>query len=176
MKQERNNYAFIDSQNVNLAIRSQGWILDWKEFRRHLAENYGVTKTFLFIGYVSENKKLYDFLSVVGYTIIFKPTLRDGGGHTKGNVDAELVLHSMIEYNNYSQAVIVSGDGDFYCLIKYLHEQEKLLRLLIPDRHKYSKLLRQVLSVGAISFMNDLQKKLEYKGPARKRDQVGGST
>ena len=26
----RNNYAFIDSQNLNLAIRDQGWTLDFK--------------------------------------------------------------------------------------------------------------------------------------------------
>ena len=35
-------------------------------------------------------------------------------------LDAELVLHTMIEYPNYEKVVIVSGDGDFHCLIKYL--------------------------------------------------------
>ena len=58
MKQKSNNYAFIDSQNVNLAIRAQGWKLDWKRFRVYLHEKYGVTRAFLFIGYVEGNNEL----------------------------------------------------------------------------------------------------------------------
>ena len=40
---EKNNYAFIDSQNLNLAIRDLGWILDFKKFRVYLKEKYQVT-------------------------------------------------------------------------------------------------------------------------------------
>ena len=60
----------------------------------------------------------------------------------KGNVDAELVLHTMILYKNYQKALIVSGDGDFYCLIEYLEKKGKLLRVLVPNKH-YSSLLRK---------------------------------
>jgi hypothetical protein len=82
----------------------------------------------------------------------------------KGNVDAELVLQAMIDYQNYTKAVIVTGDGDFYCLVKYLYEQGKLLRLLAPNRYKYSTLLRQGMLPGlSISFINDAQQMLEYK-------------
>ncbi len=52
MKKKENNYAFIDSQNVNLAITSLGWKLDFQRFRVFLRERYGVVKAFLFIGYV----------------------------------------------------------------------------------------------------------------------------
>lgn len=51
MKKHQNNYAFIDSQNVNLAIRAQGWKLDWRRFRVYLRDKYGVGKAFLFIGF-----------------------------------------------------------------------------------------------------------------------------
>jgi hypothetical protein len=40
------NYAFIDSQNINLAIRGQGWVLDFKKFRRYLQDNYKISKAF----------------------------------------------------------------------------------------------------------------------------------
>lgn len=60
----------------------------------------------------------------------------------KGNVDAELVLHTMIEYNNYDKAIIVSGDGDFYCLAEHLAKNEKLLKIIVPNK-KYSSLLRK---------------------------------
>jgi uncharacterized LabA/DUF88 family protein len=83
------------------------------------------------------------------------------GGKAKGNVDAELVLHTMIEFPNYDGAVIVSGDGDFHCLIDYLHQQKKLTRLLVPNRAKYSSLLRTFMP--KIAFVSDLRSKLEQR-------------
>lgn len=138
-------YAFIDSQNLNLGVRSQGWKLDWKKFRQYLRNKYNVTKAYLFIGQVAGNESLYTFLQECGYVLIFKPTLNKrvkGEEVIKGNVDAELVLHSMIQYKNYQKAIIVTGDGDFHCLIEYLEEKGKLLKILAPTRH-YSSLLRK---------------------------------
>lgn len=40
-------YAFIDSQNLNLGVRSQGWELDWRKFRQYLRNKYNVTKAYL---------------------------------------------------------------------------------------------------------------------------------
>jgi uncharacterized LabA/DUF88 family protein len=83
-------------------------------------------------------------------------------GKIKGNIDAELVLNSMIEYKNYDKAIIVTGDGDFYCLIKYLEENNKLKRLLIPNAEKYSKLLKKP-AAKKIKFISALKSKLKYK-------------
>lgn len=114
MRKIENNYAFIDSQNVNLSIQESGWKLDFRRFRIYLKEKYGVEKAYLFIGYLPENQDLYKSLQESGYVLIFKPVLRiNEDGKVKGNVDAELVLHSMIEYPNYEKVVIVTGDGDF---------------------------------------------------------------
>jgi len=150
-----NNYAFIDSQNLNLAIREQGWLLDFAKFRHYLDYKYGITKAFLFIGYVPENRVLYEKLCNDGYMLVFKPTLLLPDGRVKGNVDAELVLHTMIEFQNYDKALIVTGDGDFYCLVEYLIDIGKLLKLMIPNREKYSSLLRKMMS--EIVFLNNLQ-------------------
>lgn len=157
----KNNYAFIDSQNLNLAIREQGWALDFKRFRRYLEDKYRVTKAFNFIGYLPTSESLYTSLQEYGYILIFKPTLSLPDGRVKGNIDAELVLHTMIEYPNYDKAIIVTGDGDFYCLIDYLKKQNKLGRLIIPNRYKFSSLLRKFAS--DMVFMNELRSKLEYK-------------
>ena len=157
----KNNYAFIDSQNLNLAIRDQNWILDFKRFRKYLEDKYDIRKAFIFIGYINTNQNLYTSLQKDGYILIFKPTLNLPDGKAKGNVDAELVLHVMIEYPNYDKALIVSGDGDFYCLVDYLKRKDKLLKLMIPNRTRYSSLLRKFSQY--IVFMNDLKGKLEYK-------------
>ena len=163
MKSIKQNYAFIDSQNLNLAIRGLGWKIDWKRFRVHLKEKYHVEKAYLFIGYIEGNNRLYASLQEAGFICIFKPTLKYKDGTTKGNCDAELVLQTMIEYQNYQKAVIVTGDGDFHCLVKYLAEQSKLETLLIPDRHRYSALLKFKIFRPFLRFMNDLQDRLAYK-------------
>ncbi len=158
----QNNYAFIDSQNLNLAIKDQGWKLDFARFRVYLAEKYGVTKAFLFIGYIEGNSSLYTSLQSAGFICIFKPTLEYKDGTTKGNCDAELVLHAMIEYPHYDKAIIVTGDGDFYCLVQFLIDKDKFERVIIPNFFKYSALLKR-FGRKQLSFMNDLKNKLEYK-------------
>ncbi|MBT3249175.1 MAG: NYN domain-containing protein [Candidatus Pacebacteria bacterium] len=160
--QKPNNYAFIDSQNLNLGVNSQGWKLDWRKFRQYLRNKYHIEKAYLFIGHVPGNESLYTFLQESGYVLIFKPTLEykdDDEIKVKGNVDAELVLHTMIHYKNYDQAVIVSGDGDFHCLIEYLEKNDKLLKVLAPNM-KYSGLLRKFNQKNYIVRIDLLKKSL----------------
>ena len=145
MVKEEIIFAFIDSQNLNLGVLSSGWKLDFSKFRIYLKEKYKVKKAYLFIGQVAGNEKLYTYLQESGYILIFKPTLefkRNKERITKGNVDAELVLHAMIEYPRYDKAMIVSGDGDFHCLIEYLVEKGKLFKIVAPNK-RYSSLLRR---------------------------------
>lgn len=70
------------------------------------------------------------------------PVFHKGRRKVKGNVDAELVLHAVIKKGEYNKAIIVSGDGDFLCLIEYLVGEEKLLKIIVPNR-SYSSLLRR---------------------------------
>lgn len=160
MEKKENNFAFIDSQNLNLSIRTQGWVLHYTKFRKYLEDKYSITKAFLFLGYVPQNQDLYTSLQESKYIIIFKPTLTLPGGKVKGNVDTELVLHTMVEYQKYDKALIVTGDGDFYCLVDYLIKQDKLLNLMIPNKNKFSSLFRKVMP--HMVFMNNLRGKLEY--------------
>jgi hypothetical protein len=170
------NYAFIDSNNLNLGVskdivsnRGQklysGWKLDHRRFRVYLKDKYKVSKAFLFIGFKPGNQAMYSKLQEYGYICVFKPTLELKDGRVKGNVDAELVLHAMIEYANYDQALIVSSDGDFYCLIEYLLQNKKLKKVLVPNQHSYSSLLDRLSTPdnNILDFMNPLQGKLEYK-------------
>ena len=108
-----------------------------------------------------QNQDLYTGLQKDGYILVFKPTLTLPDGTVKGNVDAELVLHTMIEYPNYNKALIVTGDGDFYCLVDYFIKHDKLLKLMIPDEKKFSSLFRKLMP--RIVFMNNLKDKLEHK-------------
>jgi uncharacterized LabA/DUF88 family protein len=163
MQKPLGNYAFIDSQNLNLSIQALGWKLDFGRFRVYLKEKFRVSKAFLFIGYVEGNNNLYVHLQEAGFICIFKPTLQYKDGKTKGNCDAELVLQAMIEYEHYEKAVIVTGDGDFHCLVRHLLENKKLESVLIPNQHRFSALLKFKNLKPYLRYLNDLKDKLGHK-------------
>lgn len=170
------NFAFIDSQNLNLGVQRVGWKMDWKKFRIFLKEKYNVEKAFMFIGYVPDNEDLYKQMQEAGYLVVLKPTVdmymteeeQASEKHvTKGNADAELVLHAMKEYQNYDKAVVVSGDGDFYCLVEYLSEKNKLLHLLAPNNH-YSSLYRPFESFVVV--LDSFRDQLAYRTHSKKKN------
>lgn len=111
--QKENNYAFIDTQNLICGIERFGWLVDFEKLRRYLFDKYRVTKAFLFIGYIDSFKNTYAFLEKAGYVLCFKPVSDSAMGPIKANVDADLVLKAVLEIDNYTGAVIVSGDGVF---------------------------------------------------------------
>ena len=172
MIKEKRVFAFIDSQNLNLGTRKnvkrneriiyKGWKLDFSKFKRYLEDKYNVSKSFLFIGKIPKNTTLYEKLENAGYTIVYKPTLTihsQGRTRVKGNVDTELVLHAMIELHNYDEAIIVTGDGDFHCLIEYLEKKNKLKIVMIPNRFAYSRLFNKFYRY--LRFVNEIRGKLE---------------
>lgn len=158
------NYAFIDGQNLHSGIESLGWKLDHKKFREYLRQEWGVKKAYLFIGFMEEYQLLYSTLQEAGFILHFKPLVRHEDGTIKGNVDADMVLQSMIDIDRYDQAVIVSGDGDFVGLVRHLASIGKLQQVIVPNRRNHSSLFKRMDEYGdSFTFMNDLQRQLAYK-------------
>jgi uncharacterized LabA/DUF88 family protein len=188
-RKKPNTYAFIDSQNLNLGTQRMGWKVDWRKFRKFLAEKYGVTKAYMFIGYMSENEALYEYMHELGFLVVLKPTLdvtakpqakleseapvakekdkdkEEEKPIVKGNVDAELVLYAMKELPNYQMAIIVSGDGDFFSLAEYLDEQGKLAQIMTPN-WQYSSLLKPF--EPKIIRLDQLRRQLAYHDRKKK--------
>lgn len=176
-----NVYAFIDSQNLNLGVQRMGWKLDWRKFRQYLNSTHDVTHAYMFIGYMSENESMYEYMHELGYLVVLKPTVdvktihqlagepaddsvskeaaEDQKPAIKGNVDAELVLYAMKELPYYDKAIIVSGDGDFFSLAEYLNEQNKLSHILTPN-WQYSSLLKSF--EPQIIRLDQLRRQLAY--------------
>lgn len=175
MIKKKRVYAFIDAQNLNCGISKnlyknvrgreievyKGWNLDYMKFRHYLRDKFHVEKAFLFIGFISRNRALYKFLTNCGYILVFKPTIIGSFGKVKGNVDSELVLSSCrLEYKDYDKAVIVSGDGDFFCLHKFLAKEDKLLAIAIPNSKSSSSLLKEFQKYKV--YLEFERSKLEY--------------
>jgi len=172
-------FAFIDSQNLNISVQKFGWKIDWRKFRQFLADQYGVSKAFMFIGYMPENENLYEQMHEAGYMIVLKPTFDisrprqevnpdiapEDKKPIKGNIDADLVLWAMKEMSNYDKAIIVSGDGDFYSLVEYLEGKGRLLHILAPSGH-YSQLYNRYESY--IVKLDSFRRELSYRSFRKK--------
>jgi uncharacterized LabA/DUF88 family protein len=83
----------------------------------------------------------------------------DHEGKPKGNCDADLVLHAMLEKDNYEKAVIVTSDGDFYSLVRHLYDTDKLLMVLSPYVQTCSRLLKHEAK-EKINYMDNLKGKI----------------
>jgi uncharacterized LabA/DUF88 family protein len=152
--------------------------MNWKKFRQFLTDKYGVSMAFMFIGYVPEHEDIYEKMHEAGYAVVLKPTFdmsrprpEDNGAKNdkpvKGNVDADLVLWAMKEMDNYDKAVIVSGDGDFFALIEYLVQQDRLLKILTPTG-QYSSLFHQFES--HLERLDSYKRELAYHDRPRGRN------
>lgn len=197
--EQKQTYAFIDSQNLNLGIQRLGWKMDWIKFRTFLKETYGVSEAFMFIGYMPEHEDMYMQLHDAGFKVVLKPTYdmtrphpelekdenlpkngekssnkpagHEEEKHIKGNIDADLVLFAMKEWPNYRKAVIVSGDGDFYTLIEHLEKYDKLQQILTPNQH-YSGLFNAFDEY--VITLDKMRDKLAYRdkrGRSKKKQQ-----
>lgn len=174
-KSPKTNYAFIDSQNLNLGSQRMGWKVDWRKFREYLRKEHNVSHAYMFIGYMSENEQLYEYMHELGFLVVLKPTVdvtpsekeqkKDEKPAIKGNVDADLVLYAMKEFPNYKKAILVSGDGDFLGLVEYLKEQGKLANILTPN-WQYSSLFKPFES--DIIRLDQLRRQLSYHDRKKK--------
>lgn len=154
-------YAFIDSQNLYMGIKSLGWKIDYKKFFRYLTEKYNVNKAIIYIGYLQENESLYKNLKSCGFEIVFKNTKQYGKSRNqvKGNIDVDLTVDAIRQTSHYDTAVFISADGDFCALYDYLIDEEhKSVSILIPNMYKYSKFLLKYRD--NLRFMNDLKQKI----------------
>ena len=157
-----NNFAYIDGANLHKGVADLGWRLDYKRFRLWLNNKYQVKRAYLFLGLVPKYKDLYTYLQEVGFTLVFKETTYGGNGEVKGNCDADLVLQVARDTyeNKFEKAVIVSSDGDYAGLIKFLQEKDKLLTILSPSNH-CSILLKR--TNARITYLDRVRSKIDRK-------------
>ena len=156
MEKSRRNYAYIDGANLYKGVENLGWQLNYKRFRIWLKDKYGVKQAYLFIGLIPKNKDLYEHLQEAGFTLIFKEVVYDNEGKPKGNCDADLVLKATRDaYENlFERAVLVSSDGDYAGLVKFLQERSKFLAIVSPATPKKCSILLK--RTGAkITYIDD---------------------
>ncbi len=88
----------------------------------------------LLLGRHLQRIRFYSKLNQFGYELHLKPVKLydqdDGTTKRKANCDVEMAFYLMKEKDNFERVIILSGDGDFLPLLKYLKGQGREVIIL----------------------------------------------
>src|SRR3989344_3912225 len=154
--------VYIDGNNLYCGAKGLGFEIDYKKLRGWLRQKYKATNIYLFIGLVPRRIKFYEVLQEKGFILIFKQTV-SVEGVIKGNCDAELVLKAVSDFytKSFDNCVLITGDGDFACLVEFLTANSALMRIIAPNKERYSFLLRNK-NIGIIFLNSHYHKFAKY--------------
>jgi uncharacterized LabA/DUF88 family protein len=154
---------YIDGNNLYRGAKELGFDIDYKKFRGWLRQKYNPQNIYLFVGLVPDRVKFYEYLQECGFILIFKQTITVKG-IVKGNCDAELVLKNVSDFytKTFDSCILITGDGDFGCLVEFLKENKVLDSVIAPDTQKCSILIKN--KNIEITFLNDHHHKFSKKG------------
>ena len=142
--------AYIDESNLFLSLKLINIKISYRKLSIFLKEKYKVEQAFIFVGYIQKNDFVYSRMVDAGFNIIYKEVTDH-----KGNCDCELVLKVTRDYyeQKCTEAVIITGDGDFACLIRFLSEKKVVVRVIAPRAERCSVFIKRV--TVHLAFLED---------------------
>ncbi len=145
---------YIDGNNLYRGAKELGFEIDYKKFRGWLRQKYSPANVYLFTGLVPSRVSFYEYLQECGFILVFKQTV-SVEGTIKGNCDAELVLKATSDFYTkaFTNCILITGDGDFGCLVEFLQNSKAIDRIISPDENKCSILLKNKNT--EITFLNE---------------------
>ncbi|TRZ78480.1 NYN domain-containing protein [bacterium] len=152
-KQQKNNIAFIDGQNLYMGTRSDSpaWKINLAKFRKYLLKKYNVQKAYYYLGCVDEKyQDLYEEIQSADFILVFRKHNTAMLGKKKGNVDSDIIFNIMkrlYKKEPFDKIVLVSGDGDYKMLVDFLIEEEKFEKILFPNKKFASSLYKSITRV-----------------------------
>lgn len=168
------NQAFIDGQNLHMNTKSYGWSVDLARFRIYLREKYQVDIAYYFLGAVDEDQQaLYENIQKAGFILTFREHSQSMIGKKKGNIDTDIVfsiMEKIAEKEKFDKVVLVSGDGDYYKMVRYLISKDRFKKLLAPNKKSMSSLYRSITPQYS-DFLDrpDIQKKIAFRKKSNKK-------
>ena len=182
MKEQRNNIAFVDGQNMHMSTTTDdnSWRIDLARFRVCLREKYNVEKAYYFLGFVQdEHQEPYDEIQEAGFILYFRKHNSAMLGKKKGNVDTDIVFHIMkklYQKEPFNKIVLVSGDGDYKLMVDFLIEEDRFEKVLFPDQKRASSLYKKIdLRYRADLNEENVRKKIgkEQKNKQKEKGSLG---
>jgi uncharacterized LabA/DUF88 family protein len=121
----------IDGSNIYASAKSLGFRVDYKKLLDYFKRDCQVVRAFYFTALPDKNiesplRKMVDFISYHGYTVIQKETREytdeDGVPKRKGNMDVEIAVYAWKFAPMVDEIILFSGDGDFRALVERIQE------------------------------------------------------
>lgn len=125
--------VFVDVQNMYYSARA---LYDQRvDFGEILKEAVGDRQLVRALAYVIEAEKeeeqaFFDALTERGYELRSKPILNFYGGASKGDWDIGIAMDIVGMADKLDVVVLVSGDGDFADLVKYIQSRGVLAEVM----------------------------------------------
>ena len=109
--------------------------------------------------------RFYQKLEKFGYQLVLKPVKiyedEDGNQKRKANCDVEMAFYLMRDKDLFDRVVVLSGDGDFLPVLKYIREVGKKEVLILARGPRTAKEIRQFAGDKFMDFTNNLRSRLE---------------
>ena len=143
------NYAFIDWQNLHLWVTADWWDIDLNRLRILLKDKFKVVVAYYYIGYSDPNNfQLYQNLKNAGFIVIFKKQSKQMISQKKWNIDSDLIFDVMKLlqkwFYTFDKVLIISGDWDFKILVDHLISENKLEKIIFPNKKFASSMYRNI--------------------------------
>jgi len=165
LHKRRRIFVFIDASNIIYGASELGWKVDFEKLIKYLKERFGAKKVFYYAGLDPENKKqlkFYEKLQEFGFILRLVPLKIFKGGIRKGDVDSRLTFDLMKLEKEYDEAIVMTGDGDYFWVLEYLLKRKmiwvfsfsrrtaKELKKLVEDRFANLESLRKILELKKV--------------------------
>jgi uncharacterized LabA/DUF88 family protein len=163
--------VYVDSSNLFFTQKSfLGWWCDPQKILQYLSQYgeivYAGYYMSLFDGSSPGKDKFRRFLSYVGYSVIARSVKHiecvDGTTKDKCDLDIKIATDMLMAVDNYDMAVLISGDGDFCCVLEALQARGKEFKVLSTDRI-ISRELRELAGMNYID-LSTIRAEIEKEG------------
>jgi len=161
--------VFIDASNIYFSQKTLGWKIDFRKLLDYFKSECNLIKISFYSSINPENKKerkFHDFLEIIGYIVKHKEIKfikneeeEKFGGHHKGNIDVDLTIDAVYFKDSYDSFVLLSGDGDFESLIKFLKSYNKYCLVISTKDHVSIELIRQAKFIDFKKLRNEIELK-----------------
>lgn len=164
------NIAYVDGQNLYMGTTTSkpAWKVNLFRFREYLSQKYSITEAYYYLGTVNDDlTAMYNDIQKAGFILVFREHNPAMSSIKKGNVDTDIVfdiMKSLYKGEKFDNIYLVSADGDYYKLVKFLLDEHKLGKVLFPARQKASSLYRKLEPKYFDSLdSTGVKNKIEYK-------------
>lgn len=135
---QRSTFMQIDLQNLFYAARSKGQRIDfekiWDHFHSRETESLIDARIYMVRGTDFDTTKFEKKLLSVGYSLCIKQAVkitRKGKRpvYQQSNHDVNITIDCMDRIGSFDKWILMSGDGDFADLCRYMKDRGKVIEL-----------------------------------------------